>query len=148
MVVQEIERAGGVAAAAVADITDTAATTAALAELRERLGHVDLLVNNAGVNGPVGQLWELEAAAWWRAVEINLGGPFTLTRMVLPDMIARGRGRIVNITSNAGVYRWPLVSSYVASKAALVKLTETLAARPGRTACRSSASIPVCYRWG
>jgi acyl-CoA synthetase (AMP-forming)/AMP-acid ligase II/NAD(P)-dependent dehydrogenase (short-subunit alcohol dehydrogenase family) len=127
VVVQEIERAGGVAVAAVADITDEAATTAALAEIRERLGHIGLLVNNAGVAGPVGQLWELDLTSWWRVIEVNLGGSFTLTRMVLPDMIAQGRGRIINITSNAGVYRWPLMSSYVASKAALVKLTETLA---------------------
>jgi len=112
----------------VADITDEAATTAALAEFRERLGPVDLLVNNAGVSGPAGLLWELDAASWWRAIEVNLGGSFALTRKVLPDMIAQGRGRIVTITSNAGIYRWPLMSSYVASKAALVKLTETLAA--------------------
>ena len=57
-----------------------------------------------------------------------MGGAFVLSRMLLPDMIAAGRGRIINITSNAGVYRWPLVSAYVTSKAALIKLTETLAA--------------------
>jgi NAD(P)-dependent dehydrogenase (short-subunit alcohol dehydrogenase family) len=74
----------------------------------------------------------VDVASWWRTIEVNLGGVFTLTRMVLPGMIAHGRGRIVNISSNAGVYRWPLMSSYVASKAALVKLTETVAAETRR----------------
>ena len=123
----EIRRAGGTAAAAVADVTDQRATAAAVAELRERLGAVDVLVNNAGVSGPVGPLWEAPAAGWWRAVEVNLGGAFVLTQLALEHMIPAGRGRIINITSYAGVYRWPLMSAYAASKAALVKLTETLA---------------------
>ena len=63
---------------------------------------------------------------------MNLGGAFVLTQLALTHMIPAGRGRIINITSYAGVYRWPLMSAYAASKAALVKLTETLAeeARP------------------
>ena len=123
----EIHRAGGMAAAAVADVTDQRATAAAVAELRERLGTVDVLVNNAGVSGPVGPLWEAPTAGWWRAVEVNLGGAFVLAQLALEHMIPAGRGRIINITSYAGVYRWPLLSAYAASKAALVKLTETLA---------------------
>ena len=58
---------------------------------------------------------------------MNLGGAFVLTQLALAHMIPAGRGRIINITSYAGVYRWPLMSAYAASKAALVKLTETLA---------------------
>jgi NAD(P)-dependent dehydrogenase (short-subunit alcohol dehydrogenase family) len=58
---------------------------------------------------------------------VNLGGAFVLTQMALAQMIPAGKGRIVNITSYAGAYRWPLLSAYAASKAALVKLTETLA---------------------
>jgi NAD(P)-dependent dehydrogenase (short-subunit alcohol dehydrogenase family) len=123
----EIHRAGGMAAAAVADVTDQRATAAAVAELRGRLGAVDILVNNAGISGPVGPLWEAPAAEWWRAVEVNLGGAFVLTQLALEHMIPAGRGRIINITSHAGVYRWPLLSAYATSKAALVKLTETLA---------------------
>jgi NAD(P)-dependent dehydrogenase (short-subunit alcohol dehydrogenase family)/ubiquinone/menaquinone biosynthesis C-methylase UbiE len=126
--VEQIQDAGGVAVAASADVTDETAVTAALAQLRAQLGPVDMLINNAGINGPMGVLWETESAEWWRTLEVNLGGAFVLSRMLLPDMIAAGRGRIINITSNAGVYRWPLVSAYVTSKAALIKLTETLAA--------------------
>jgi NAD(P)-dependent dehydrogenase (short-subunit alcohol dehydrogenase family) len=126
--VDQIQDAGGVAVAASADVTDETAVTAALAQLRAQLGPVDVLINNAGINGPMGVLWETEQAEWWRTLEVNLGGAFVLTRMLLPDMIDAGRGHIINLTSNAGVYRWPLMSAYVTSKAALIKLTETLAA--------------------
>src|SRR5690348_11127612 len=125
--VSEISRAGGLAAAACADITDEQAAAAAVSELRDRLGTADILINNAGVSGPIGPAWEAQPAEWWRAIEVNLGGAFVLTQLALTHMVAEGRGRIINITSYAGVYRWPLLSAYAASKAALVKLTETLA---------------------
>jgi NAD(P)-dependent dehydrogenase (short-subunit alcohol dehydrogenase family) len=130
--VEEIERAGGIAAAAAADLSDERVTSEAVSTLRQRLGPATILINNAGVSGPMGPLWDIDPGQWWRTIEVNLGGAFTLTRLVLPEMIAAGRGRIVNITSRAGVHRWPLVSAYVASKAALVKLTETLAAETRR----------------
>jgi NAD(P)-dependent dehydrogenase (short-subunit alcohol dehydrogenase family) len=130
--VEQIQDAGGVAAAATADVTDEIAVTAALAQLRAQLGPVDILINNAGINGPMGVLWETEPAEWWQTLKVNLGGPFVLSRLVLPSMIAARRGHIINITSNAGVYRWPLVSAYATSKAALIKLTETLAAETER----------------
>jgi acyl-CoA synthetase (AMP-forming)/AMP-acid ligase II/NAD(P)-dependent dehydrogenase (short-subunit alcohol dehydrogenase family) len=126
--VAEIQSTGGTAAAATADVTDYRATAAAVAQLRQQLGSANLLINNAGISGPAGLMWDADPAQWWRTLEINLGGAFALTRIALPDMIAAGDGRIVNITSYAGVYRWPLMSAYAASKAALVKLTETLAA--------------------
>ena len=123
----EINRAGGTAAAAVADVADHRAAAAAVSELRHQLGTADILINNAGVGGPVGPLWQAQTAEWWRAIEVNLGGAFVLTQLALEHMIPAGKGRIINITSYAGVYRWPLLSAYAASKAALVKLTETLA---------------------
>jgi acyl-CoA synthetase (AMP-forming)/AMP-acid ligase II/NAD(P)-dependent dehydrogenase (short-subunit alcohol dehydrogenase family) len=130
--VAEVERAGGRAAAVAADVTDEAAAGAAIAELRRLCGPVHVLINNAGVTGPMGPMWEADPADWWRTFEVNLRGPGTLARLVLPDMIAAGRGRILNITSNAGTYRWPLMSAYATSKAALVKLTENLAAETRR----------------
>jgi NAD(P)-dependent dehydrogenase (short-subunit alcohol dehydrogenase family) len=123
----EINRAGGTAAAAVADVADHRAAAAAVSELRHQLGAADILINNAGISGPVGPLWQAQTADWWRAIEVNLGGAFVLTQLALEHMIPAGKGRIINITSYAGVYRWPLLSAYAASKAALVKLTETLA---------------------
>lgn len=122
-----IEEAGGVAVAASADLADPDAAAAAMAQLRKQLEHIDLLVNNAGVNGPVRPAWEVAEKDWWRTVEVNLRGVEVCSRLVLPDMIARRRGRIVNITSRAGVYRWPLLSAYSVSKAAVVKYVENLA---------------------
>jgi NAD(P)-dependent dehydrogenase (short-subunit alcohol dehydrogenase family) len=109
------------------DVADAAAVAALVERAEAELGAVDILVNNAGISGPVGPLWQAQTAEWWRAIEVNLGGAFVLTQLALEHMIPAGRGRIINITSYAGVYRWPLLSAYAASKAALVKLTETLA---------------------
>jgi NAD(P)-dependent dehydrogenase (short-subunit alcohol dehydrogenase family) len=123
-----IERAGGRAAAIEADVSDREAVARAFAEARRRLGPVTLLVNNAAVAGPVGPFWQVEPDEWWRTMEINLRGPALCARAALADMVPRRRGRIVNIVSSAGALRWPTVSGYAVSKAALIKLTENLAA--------------------
>jgi len=130
--VAEIERADGTAAAVTADVTDRPSLAAAVEELTGRLGQPDVLINNAGIGGPFGQMWDVDPEEWVQTFDINLNGAFALTRIVLPEMVARGRGRIINVTSNAGVYRWPLASAYAASKAALVKLSETLAVETKR----------------
>jgi NAD(P)-dependent dehydrogenase (short-subunit alcohol dehydrogenase family) len=75
------------------------------------LGPIDVLINNAGVTGPCGALWEVDPEDWWQAIGANLRGTVACTRLALPSMIARRHGRIVNITSHAGAYRWPLVSA-------------------------------------
>jgi NAD(P)-dependent dehydrogenase (short-subunit alcohol dehydrogenase family) len=82
--------------------------------------------------GPVGPAWDVDPEAWWRTVEVNLRGTFVYTRLVLPAMIARHRGRIINITSQAGAFRWPVVSAYSVSKAAVIKFTENLAVETRR----------------
>jgi NAD(P)-dependent dehydrogenase (short-subunit alcohol dehydrogenase family) len=125
--VELVRRDGGTAAAARADVTDAAGMAAAVAGLQHRLGPVDLLVNNAGVIGPIGPLWENDPVAWWATMDVNLRGLVLTTQLVLPGMVARHRGRIINVTSQAGAYRWPLVSAYSVSKAAVVKLSENLA---------------------
>jgi NAD(P)-dependent dehydrogenase (short-subunit alcohol dehydrogenase family) len=122
-----VEAAGGRALALPADVTDVAAVDAAVRSIEQSLGPIDLLVNNAGVSGPVAPLWEADPEEWWSAVETNLRGAFLCCRAVLPGLVARRRGRIVNVTSNAGIYRWPYLSAYAISKAALIKLTENLA---------------------
>jgi NAD(P)-dependent dehydrogenase (short-subunit alcohol dehydrogenase family) len=131
--VRLITAAGGRAAAAVADASDQAAIERAVGELQDRLGPVSLLVNNAGIAGPAGSIWDVPAGAWWQAIEVNLGSAFLCTRLVLPGMAARGAGRIINITSNAGALRWPQMSAYAVSKAAIIKLTENVAAETRRS---------------
>jgi NAD(P)-dependent dehydrogenase (short-subunit alcohol dehydrogenase family) len=122
-----IEAAGGVAASATADVSDEWAVAQAITKLRHELGPVDLLINNAGIVGPVGPAWEVDRDEWWRTMEVNLRGTLLCTQLVLPEMVGRRRGRIMNISSHAGVFRWPLVSAYSVSKAAVVKFTENLA---------------------
>jgi NAD(P)-dependent dehydrogenase (short-subunit alcohol dehydrogenase family) len=126
--VRLIAEQGGVAAAAVADVSKETEITRAIDAIRNTLGPIDVLVNNAGVNGPIAAFAEVDADEWWQAMEINLGGAVRCVRRVLPEMLARRRGRIINVTSVAGTYRWPTVSAYAVSKAALVKFTENLAA--------------------
>jgi NAD(P)-dependent dehydrogenase (short-subunit alcohol dehydrogenase family) len=125
--VQLVEAEGGVARAVTADVTDDAAMAVAVDQLRGELGPIDLLINNAGIVGPIGPAWEVDGAAWWRTLDVNLRGTFVTTGLVLPDMIDRGHGRIINLSSQAGVRRWPTLSAYSVSKAALVKLSENLA---------------------
>ncbi|MFZ0118848.1 MAG: SDR family NAD(P)-dependent oxidoreductase [Pseudonocardiaceae bacterium] len=88
-------------------------------------GPIDLLVNNAGIGGPVGPAWEVPEQEWWRTVEVNLRSVELCSRLVLPEMVDRGCGRIVNVTSQAGAFRWPLSSAYSVSKAAVIKFTES-----------------------
>src|SRR5262245_18685892 len=127
-VVTAIRQAGGRAVACPADVTDRTAIQDAVAAAERQLGPVDLLVNNAGVGGPVGPLAQADPDAWWRTVEVNLRGPLLCSRAVLPGMLARRRGRIVNVASGAGARAIPHLSAYVTSKAALIRLTENLAA--------------------
>jgi NAD(P)-dependent dehydrogenase (short-subunit alcohol dehydrogenase family) len=126
--VRLITEADGQAAAAAADASSPAAIKRAVCDLQDRLGPVSLLVNNAGIGGPVGDAWDVPADAWWHTIEVNLGSAFLCTRLVLRGMAERGAGRIINITSSAGVLRWPQSSAYAVSKAAMIKLTENVAA--------------------
>jgi NAD(P)-dependent dehydrogenase (short-subunit alcohol dehydrogenase family) len=129
----EVIDGGGAAVAVAADVSDPKALTTAIEEISRQLGPIDVLINNAGVNGPIGAVWEVDSEDWWHALEINLRSVLTCISLVLPSMITRGQGRIINITSQAGVYRWPLVSAYSVSKAAAIKLTENLAVELKRT---------------
>ena len=113
-------------------MTDPVAMAAAVAHLQDRLGPIDILVNNAGILGPIGPLWEVDAQAWWTTLDVNLRGILMCTQLVLPAMVERRTGRIINITSQAGVHRWPLVSAYSVSKAAVTKLSENLAHETSR----------------
>jgi NAD(P)-dependent dehydrogenase (short-subunit alcohol dehydrogenase family) len=94
----------------------------------DQYGCVDILVNAAAVHGPVGRLWEANADRWVEAVQINLLGTFFACRRVLPHMIGKGAGKIINFSGGGATSPSPRLSAYGASKAAIVRLTETLAA--------------------
>ena len=110
------------------DISNREAVTRLISKTEHTLGPIDLLINNAGVSGPLGPLWQTDTDAWWRCQEVNLKGAVLCCHAVLPGMISRNRGRIINIASGAGAMAVPHMSAYVTSKAALIRFTETLAA--------------------
>ena len=127
-VAAELRDAGGQALAVTADVTRTDDVARLVTTAETAFGPVTLLVNNAGVYGPYGTPWEADPDQWWQAVEINLKGPFLCARAVLPGMVARGSGRIVNVGSNVGTWPAPYSTAYACSKAALLRLTDSLAA--------------------
>jgi predicted DCC family thiol-disulfide oxidoreductase YuxK len=81
----------------------------------------------AGMAGPLGPFWENDPAEWWRNQEVNLRGPMLCCREVVPNMIARKSGRIINVASGAGCQPFPELSAYVVSKTALIRFSEQLA---------------------
>ena len=121
-----IEEAGGTAIALPADVTDQPAIVRVVDAVEEQLGPVDLLANNAGVLGPSGRDWEVDVDDWWHTFDVNLRGAFLYARAVLPGMIARHRGRIVNISSASVNIHLPYASAYGVSKAALTYLSNCL----------------------
>jgi NAD(P)-dependent dehydrogenase (short-subunit alcohol dehydrogenase family) len=125
--VQLIEAAGGRAIPINFDVADPDGVDRAVNVIQERLGAVDVLVNNAGVSGPVGYSWDVNPDSWWQTLEVHVRGTYLCSRAVLPGMIRHRRGRIINIASHAGVFRFPTASAYSVAKAAVIKLTENLA---------------------
>ena len=91
------------------------------------LGSIDVLVNNAGVQGPKGPSEEVDLGQWLRAVEINLVGTFVPARYAIIRMKKKGRGKIINLSGGGATRPMPRIGAYAASKAAVVRLTETLA---------------------
>jgi NAD(P)-dependent dehydrogenase (short-subunit alcohol dehydrogenase family) len=118
---------GGHAIAIEADVTDERAVETLWSTVEDRLGPVDLLINNAGYGRPFGPAWECEPAEWWRNLEVNLKGAYLCCAFALRAMTARKRGRIINVASGAGTVSIPYMSAYVTAKAALIRLTEVLA---------------------
>jgi NAD(P)-dependent dehydrogenase (short-subunit alcohol dehydrogenase family) len=110
-----------------ADLTDEPSTSDLAARVAEHVGDVDALVHLVG--GYVGgTVWETDLAVWERMLSLNLRSTLLAIRAVLPGMLERGRGKIVTVGSRAAYETAPGMAAYAVSKAALVKLTETLAA--------------------
>jgi len=110
---------------ATADVADIGAVNTAVAKVKAGLGHIDILINNAGISS-FGSFMELEPERWEQIVKVNLFGPYYVTRAVLPDMLERKTGDIVNISSTAGKSGNAVTSAYSASKFALIGMSESL----------------------
>ncbi|WP_131857030.1 SDR family NAD(P)-dependent oxidoreductase [Bosea sp. BK604] len=117
----------GTVSTSVVELTDEESVAKAAAAAIAAHGKVDILVNNAGITGGNGKLWELDPATWRRVLDVNLVGPYLTCRALVPGMIERGYGRIVNIASIAGKDGNPNASHYSASKAGLIGMTKSLA---------------------
>jgi NAD(P)-dependent dehydrogenase (short-subunit alcohol dehydrogenase family) len=136
-----ITEAGGQAFVSTGDITDGAVCTRIVGETVERYGGVDILVNNVGISGAPGRLQDVDEASWDRVFDVNLKSAFLMSRSAVPNMIERGGGAIVNISSVAGI-RGHGSAAYGSSKAALDAFTRELAVMYGRDRVRANAIAP------
>jgi 3-oxoacyl-[acyl-carrier protein] reductase len=136
------EATGRKALGRVLDVTDEFAVAAVVGEILAEWGRIDILVNNAGTSAPQ-PLWEMSTESWHRVLDVCLTGHFLLMRAVLPPMIERGSGSIVNIAS---IEAWtdviPDNVAYQSAKAGVVGLTRATAAQVGRYGVRVNGVAP------
>lgn len=137
-----ITAAGGHAIAVPCDVTDARSVTAAFAQVGETLGAPTLLVNNAGVQGPLGPLGDVDPAAWWAAQQVHILGALHCVTAALPAMLKAGQGRILSIASQAGTFVAPNASAYAVAKAGLIRLTEHIDAERLASGVRAFALQP------
>jgi 3-oxoacyl-[acyl-carrier protein] reductase len=145
--------------AVIADVSSPGDAEAMVGEVERELGPIDLLVNNAGVAHRGDKAWEDDPADWWRVFEINVLGVYLVSRAVIPAMIDRRQGRILNTGSGSGYLPGQATTAYGASKAALYRFGEGLALQlqpygiavftfsPGLVKTDMTASFPENMPW-
>ena len=140
-VVDAIASQGGTAAQFLGDVADESVIQELIAFARSRFGHIDILVNNARTNVS-GSVTELTAADWDDSLNVMLRAPFLACKYALPDMVARGAGAIINVSSVHGFFGYPHHPAYEAAKAALNNLTRQLAVEYGPHGIRANSVCP------
>lgn len=108
------------------NVADAGSIAATVQAVLERSGKIDVLVNNAGIGGTAGPIWEQTEEEWQRVIAVNQSSVFHFCRLVVPHMKVRGYGRIVNIASIAGKEGNPNMVPYSATKAAVIALTKSV----------------------
>ena len=126
-VIAEVRACGGKAISSLLDVSNWDMVNWTAQQIEAALGPIDILINNAGVLEPLGKLWETDPEQVGRLIDINLSGAYYCMRAVLPGMVERGRGIIVNVGSGAATSTGPGWSAYCASKAGLDQFTRNLA---------------------
>jgi 3-oxoacyl-[acyl-carrier protein] reductase len=139
-----IADAGGVATAVDADVSDPEAIEAVAARAAEAFGGADILVNNAAVY-PLGPWHEMDAAQWDAVFATNIRGYYLMARAVRPQMLARGGGAVVNVSSVTFFTGNALLLAYVASKGAVIGFTRALAREAGPDGIRANAVAPGAF---
>lgn len=124
-VTEEVKASNVKTAIAVADVSDMAAVNKAVEKIQSELGNIDILINNAGI-GKFGKFLELDPVQWENQVKVNLFGVYYVTRAVLPQMIERNTGDIINVSSTLGLKGFAGASAYSASKFGVFGLSESL----------------------
>lgn len=114
------------------DVSDEKEVNVMVKETVKRFGTVDILVNNVGISGPTKDCWEITLAEWEKTLSVNLGSTFLCTKAVLPEMIRKKRGRIINIGSVTGKRPLAHRTPYATSKMGIIGFTRTLATEVGR----------------
>jgi 2-dehydro-3-deoxy-L-rhamnonate dehydrogenase (NAD+) len=145
---REIERAGRRTLGLQLDVSSADEVGKGLDRVRSTLGPVDILVNCAGVLGPFLPVWETPIESWDKLIAVHLRGTFLCCRAVLPDMIARRWGRIVNLASIAGKEGYPLDGAYCAAKAGVIAFTKSVAKEVTAYNIRVNAVAPTVIDTG
>lgn len=140
-VANEVNKLGVQSVALTADVSDISSVNKAVAEALDKFKTIDILINNAGI-AAFGNILEMEPQAWERIIQVNLMGTYYTTRAVLPNMIERKTGDIINISSTAGLKGNASTSAYSASKFAVLGLTESLMQEVRKHNIRVTALTP------
>jgi NAD(P)-dependent dehydrogenase (short-subunit alcohol dehydrogenase family) len=139
---RELSDCGARALATTADVADESAVERLVSRTLAEFGRIDILVNNAGIIGPTAAVFQVKTDEWQRTLDVNLTGAFLCAKHALPHMIERGSGRIINITSVAGLMGYALRSPYSVSKWGMIGLTRTLADEVGKYNITVNAIAP------
>ena len=122
-----VSELGAEAIAVRTDVTDQEDTERLAQRVVEQFGRIDVLVNNAGISGPIGPMEGNDIADWVNTINVNLTGTFLVCRAVIPVMLGQAGGKIINLSGAGATNAWSNMSAYCSSKAAVVRLTEVLA---------------------
>jgi len=126
-IADQVRSLGGTALVAPGDVSEPGDVARIFDAAAKEFGRLDVLVNAAGVLGPIGSLWDVAADEWLRTIRVNLYGTFLCCRAALPRMIAQRRGKVINLSGGGATSPLPQFTAYGSSKAAVVRLTEALA---------------------
>ena len=138
----EIRGNGGRALPVQMDITKDGQVSQMVARTKDELGRIDILVNNSGNAGPTAPVHDVDRADWDETLAVNLTGMFLCSKAVLPEMIARGGGKVINISSIGGRIGYKLRSPYAVSKWGVIGLTLTVASEVGEHNIQVNAICP------